>query len=492
MGLGVSLPSPASLPDVDISQVAFPLTLTSTATQVHELGRLDLCGVWHVVGNHKVFPFPIGYRAIHSAYGISCSLSIELGMSGRPVFLVEVEGEVFSGSTPTAPFAKWALARGHVDVVSGLMAFGLLDPFLQAVLRAAAGLRGPPPGLSPLGPVPSIAPSLANWLPFSARSGAAMGTRQLSEDLMRGNPFADKARTPLWVDTRPAIVAEARPLASMPAPETTNRGPQAWEEPASGSGVPGGGQRSRRRSLPLAVGKSGRGWTAFTAYGMEMRDAVRADNPRATATEIEKLVGQRWAQLSSEERQHYVDMAARVRKSMRASQAEEEEEAGAKRARSDTAHLADAGTERPQRTLRPPSRYTSADLVDDPAIACVGIQRLQARGVGPRLTALRGCSGMMPLRSKAPACASGTPSPRPAPDYCRVLVKRHASLDARAHQPARQRLQPAARAAPVEDHEADVLGLLAEMRAEVMASESDSPPAVLLSMADRKARPPLS
>ncbi|KAL6767005.1 hypothetical protein ACKKBG_A38190 [Auxenochlorella protothecoides x Auxenochlorella symbiontica] len=175
---------------------------------------------------------------------------------------------------------------------------------------------------------------------------------------------------------------------------------------------------------------------------MEMRDAVRADNPRATATEIEKLVGQRWAQLSSEERQHYVDMAARVRKSMRASQAEEEEEAGAKRARSDTAHLADAGTERPQRTLRPPSRYTSADLVDDPAIA--------------------------------------------------VLVKRHASLDARAHQPARQRLQPAARAAPVEDHEADVLGLLAEMRAEVMASESDSPPAVLLSMADRKARPPLS
>lgn len=51
-----------------------------------------------------------------------------------------------------------------------------------------------------------------------------MGTRQLSEDLMRGNPFADKARTPLWVDTRPAIVAEARPLASMPAPEATNRG----------------------------------------------------------------------------------------------------------------------------------------------------------------------------------------------------------------------------------------------------------------------------
>lgn len=75
-----------------------------------------------------------------------------------------------------------------------------------------------------------------------------------------------------------------------------------------------------------------------------------------------QLVGQRWAQLSSEERQHYVDMAARVRKSMRASQAEEEEEAVAKRACSDTAHLADAGTERPQRTLRPPSRYTSADL----------------------------------------------------------------------------------------------------------------------------------
>lgn len=48
-------------------QVAFPLTLTSTATQVHELGRLDLSGVWHVVGNHKVFPFPIGYRRVGGA-----------------------------------------------------------------------------------------------------------------------------------------------------------------------------------------------------------------------------------------------------------------------------------------------------------------------------------------------------------------------------------------------------------------------------------------
>ena len=53
-----------------------------------------------------------------------------------------------------------------------------------------------------------------------------------------------------------------------------------------GQGVRGttGGHR-RSPQAPRAT----RGWTAFTAYGLEARDIVRAENPGANAADIEKV-----------------------------------------------------------------------------------------------------------------------------------------------------------------------------------------------------------
>ena len=49
---------------------------------------------------------------------------------------------------------------------------------------------------------------------------------------------------------------------------------------AAAGGCSGGAGRVVRPS---------RGWTAFTAYGLQMRSAVRASHPGATAVQIEKV-----------------------------------------------------------------------------------------------------------------------------------------------------------------------------------------------------------
>lgn len=86
--------------------------------------------------------------------------------------------------------------------------------------------------------------------------------------------------------------------------------------------------KSKRRPISASVAAtspSGRGWTAFTAYGIEMREKVRSEHSQATATEVEKMVGQRWATLTKEEKDHYVTIAARVRSSSRQSQQQQQQ-----------------------------------------------------------------------------------------------------------------------------------------------------------------------
>jgi HMG (high mobility group) box len=41
---------------------------------------------------------------------------------------------------------------------------------------------------------------------------------------------------------------------------------------------------------------------------MEMREIIRAEHPGAVSTQVEKLVGQRWARLTPEKRQRYVEV----------------------------------------------------------------------------------------------------------------------------------------------------------------------------------------
>lgn len=48
-----------------------------------------------------------------------------------------------------------------------------------------------------------------------------------------------------------------------------------------------------------------RGFTAFTAFGLEMRVKVKTANPNAGPKDIEKKVGQLWASLSEEEKHRY-------------------------------------------------------------------------------------------------------------------------------------------------------------------------------------------
>ena len=49
----------------------------------------------------------------------------------------------------------------------------------------------------------------------------------------------------------------------------------------------GGAKAGRARSAP-GPRQQVRGWTGFTTYGLAMRDVVRAENPGASASEVEK------------------------------------------------------------------------------------------------------------------------------------------------------------------------------------------------------------
>lgn len=286
------------------------------------------------------------------------------------------EGTTFTGATPTAPFAKLALSLNRLDVINGMDAFGFNDPKVQALLRHVGLPTGnvdsppiqclPDAAASPWASQPGEALE-DSTVPLSLKPDILYGMKTYREKQQGFSPVATDAvadattdaatrRTPsltpslqTWLlpsapkgMSLPAASPKSPPGIEVPAMEhggtvgTVSRMPRTsgtpvppsasrWKEPvltalATEGGVELSGLRppSRTRRRPAsAMGevKGGRGWTAFTAYGMETRDIVRQENPWATATEVEKLVGRRWAALPPEEKQRYVDLAAEVRRS---------------------------------------------------------------------------------------------------------------------------------------------------------------------------------
>lgn len=81
------------------------------------------------------------------------------------------------------------------------------------------------------------------------------------------------------------IRAQAKQQASEPGPRHTYTAAEGAAEQQQEWGprmAPGG----RRSALPP---RASRGWTAFTAFGMEARDLVRAEHPSANAADIERV-----------------------------------------------------------------------------------------------------------------------------------------------------------------------------------------------------------
>lgn len=353
------------LPALASDQTALPSSLPPYNTTLLDPGHVSEQTQWHIQGGRLRFPIPQGYHAACSAYGQKAFLTVESSPSGDSwQYVVRTEGgDTFAGSTPTAPFAKWALVLPRIDVVNGLEAFGFVNPTVQAILRRMGEHTGkvdlPVAQLAPGAPVgawargetpapvaslvqeitrgaqqaaaknaqraPSSAPSLQNWL--SAGETAAPRSPQGTEGVLG---TADAAGLGAGVPRRPYPISQQPPTGSTPFathPIGLPPRPAVHHAPvpqAATQLTPGAhakalanrpGSRSRRRPGSAEGRSSGRGWTAFTAFGLAHRDAVREANPLASATEIERLLGRQWAALTPEEKQHFVDVAAEVRRS---------------------------------------------------------------------------------------------------------------------------------------------------------------------------------
>lgn len=133
-----------------------------------------------------------------------------------------------------------------------------------------------------------------------------------------------------------------------------------------------------------------KGWTAFTAFGLHTRDAVRSANPGATSIEVEKLVGQLWGRLSRDEKQGWVQRAARARSARGAGGGGGSSQAKAKRKRpaSEAAPQHDSGVESPSihrrkrssRIRRPPAHHDGADTSEGHDVSPKSPQEALAAG----------------------------------------------------------------------------------------------------------------
>lgn len=289
-------------------------------TTVFDLGDSTRgCG-WYIIGNQKKIPYIVGYRATCEAYGKGCNLSIERGDSpSMPRFLIRTEdGYTFSGSSPSSPFAKYALALGRLDMVNGMEAYGLTSPLVVSLLRSSIAssdlkdeldkevvqLESTAEKPSPTADQNHLQ-QLRHLLQQNQRWWADVQSGKQSSRIQKAPSTAPSLQG--WLDN----TAVSTPPSTAPLKRVSSKDiPPAAHAALLSSRPP---SRSRRRPASAEGLKSGRGWTAFTAFGLETRDHVRAENPRATAAEIEKIVGQKWAQLPQEEKQHFIDVAAAVR-----------------------------------------------------------------------------------------------------------------------------------------------------------------------------------
>ena len=181
----------------------------------------------------------------------------------------------------------------------------------------------------------SLAPSLQNWLgageaaaprsPQGAEGGGAAGIAgalqpQLQQHIERPpKPGLPNLQTQPSAGAPGSTPFATHPIGLPPRPTTIQHAPLSATQLTPGAHAKvlanRPASRSRRRPGSAEGRSSGRGWTAFTAFGISHRDSIREANPWASATEIERLLGKQWASLLPEEKQHYVDVAAEVRKS---------------------------------------------------------------------------------------------------------------------------------------------------------------------------------
>jgi hypothetical protein len=182
-------------------------------------------------------------------------------------------------------------------LVNGLEAFGFTSPPVQALLRAAGAPTGevdaPPAQLEP-------GQAVGAWAPAAA--AAAPGDRPtLAQLLQRAVAGAAPAPAPslhFVPGSQPNLQLQlaAGVFPRSPHPRAAPRAAPAVTF-AEGGLTPGAhaaalagrpASRSRRRTHS-AQGAPGKGWTAFTAYGMETREAVRQEHPWASASDVEKV-----------------------------------------------------------------------------------------------------------------------------------------------------------------------------------------------------------
>ena len=304
--LSDNIPLPSNLPPHNTTITKFYNAPTNDADAFQE-GKSPLCHNYAFIHDgHVRFSIPVGFAARCRGYnGQPAHISVEKH-DQNVIFVVRTEnGEVFSGSTPTSPFAKWAFSLGRFDVINGFEAFAFMHPQVCAILRGLDGTTVDRP-------VTQIDPGVAVGQWFAQ-----------TKDVKEQQPLVQEISEQATATTPSFILAPALPSTGgghglpprspLPSPALfDNRSPEMHaavllqNRPAS---------RSRsRRSGSVDGRSSGRGWTAFTAFGLEIRDAVREEHPKAAAGEIEKIVGRRWAALSPDDKQHYTEVAVEVRR----------------------------------------------------------------------------------------------------------------------------------------------------------------------------------
>ncbi|KAK9909597.1 hypothetical protein WJX75_004735 [Coccomyxa subellipsoidea] len=316
MGNSTSLLQHKSTNSTDQVVVAAPLSLRSNyRTTVWHFGEVPASGISYRQGGRDLFLYPIDYRASAHIHGQSCLMMIRpKDAAGQPEFVVVWDsGKEFVGNTPTAPFAKLALFIGTLDVTNGIMAFGFNHPVVQLVLCRSQQTQ--PPQIPILPELPQGFGAMQDRRESQGRSGRGRGglrlrpgspthSPQTPHRLAQRSPPRRVASLRDWHMDLSDAMDQAKQYASEPGLRPDIAAADVAPRQGRGPRAPGG--RSRSPQVPRAT----RGWTAFTAFGLDARDVVRAENPGANAADIEKLVGQRWVQLSVEERLHYADKAA--------------------------------------------------------------------------------------------------------------------------------------------------------------------------------------
>ncbi|KAG7667351.1 hypothetical protein Ndes2526B_g04139 [Nannochloris sp. 'desiccata'] len=383
MGQTLSAPSLAAeadgWPAPALEDSTLPSHLPPYNTAILDTGNVSEDGTctWHVQGGHLRFPIPPGFKASCEMFGQKIHLSVEPNSN----FKLQTEtGDVYEGATPTAPFAKWCLSLSRLEIPNGLEAFGFTNTQVQAILRQIAARTGKvdtlvahlEPGTAvgawarqdttgtPATPTsggvgttanksmstpplvekiqreaqriantqraPSLTPSLHNWLSVGApevttKSPPRAPKRPATQPPLLPNLPSSEAitatptLTPVASTPFSSFQAQYQQTGGLP-PRPSSRAPSSFAPvplaPEAHAAVLVKRPASRSRSGAMS---SGRGWTAFTAFGLQTRDAIREANPYASATEVEKMVGRQWASLTAEGKQHYADVAAEVRRS---------------------------------------------------------------------------------------------------------------------------------------------------------------------------------